>query len=177
MTMLTSAREMAFLEGKARAKLIADEGKEKNMTRDEAIKIAACNGYEHDAMKLSPTGLVDRLAALGVLKLKDPMIAPAGCFGSHGREFDPDVIHRAKCNADAPYDQETCVRYPWAAAARIRHLEYTLSGFESVPSLRADIALNSLFGDTDLSYGSVKEKRDRLELFLRGAGLKIVEKD
>lgn len=38
-------------------------------------------------------------------------------------EFDPDVIARAAFNADKPYDQSTCERYPWAAAARIRFLE------------------------------------------------------
>lgn len=42
------------------------------------------------------------------------------------REFDPDVIHRAACNADAPYTQQTCRSYPWAAAARIRQLEHEL---------------------------------------------------
>ena len=46
------------------------------------------------------------------------------------REFDPDVIHRASCNADAPYTQKTCKTYPWAAAARIRYLENKLQEFE-----------------------------------------------
>jgi hypothetical protein len=41
-------------------------------------------------------------------------------------ERDHDVIQRAKANADAPYDQHTCKVYPWAAAARIRHLEETI---------------------------------------------------
>jgi hypothetical protein len=46
------------------------------------------------------------------------------------REFDPNVINRAACNADAPYTQKTCKTYPWAAAARIRYLEHKLKGFE-----------------------------------------------
>lgn len=35
----------------------------------------------------------------------------------------PDVINRAKHNADAPYDERTCRLYPWAAAARITFLQ------------------------------------------------------
>jgi hypothetical protein len=46
------------------------------------------------------------------------------------REFDPDVLHRAACNADSPYTQKTCQTYPWAAAARIRYLEHKLQGIE-----------------------------------------------
>lgn len=38
-------------------------------------------------------------------------------------EHDPDVKMRAKSAADKPYDQATCLRYPWAAAARITFLE------------------------------------------------------
>ena len=50
-------------------------------------------------------------------------------------EYDPDVIHRAALNADAPYDQRTCERYPWAAAARIRYLE-CLQGRDAEQNLR-----------------------------------------
>lgn len=38
-------------------------------------------------------------------------------------ENDQYVIARAQNAADAPYDQDTCRRYPWAAAARIKYLE------------------------------------------------------
>lgn len=38
-------------------------------------------------------------------------------------ERDSTVIARAIANADAPYDARTCEQYPWAAAARIAHLE------------------------------------------------------
>lgn len=48
-------------------------------------------------------------------------------------EYDHDVIHRAAMNADAPYNQKTCKNYPWAAAARIRHLERALKDLANDP--------------------------------------------
>lgn len=60
--------------------------------------------------------IVERL-----LKLADLRIAPIE-DGEHS-EHDQTVVARAQHGADAPYDQDTCRRYPWAAAARIRFLE------------------------------------------------------
>ena len=43
--------------------------------------------------------------------------------GAEHHENDAYIMARARNNADAPYDQETCRKYPWAAAARIAFLE------------------------------------------------------
>lgn len=59
-----------------------------------------------------------------LLKLANLIIvrAPPDGPGLHS-EHDQYVVSRARLNADRPYDQGTCERYPWAAAARITYLE------------------------------------------------------
>lgn len=42
-------------------------------------------------------------------------------------EYDVYIMQRARNGADAPYDQDTCRCYPWAAAARISYLEGVLA--------------------------------------------------
>lgn len=59
-------------------------------------------------------------------------------------ECDDDVRLRAANNADAPYDQRTCETYPWAAAARIRHLEWRITSLEHERAMKA-VALDAVF--------------------------------
>ena len=66
--------------------------------------------------------IVERL-----LKIADLQIVPIEDTGHS--EHDPGVVARAQNAADKPYDQATCARYPWAAAARIRHLEAVIAEF------------------------------------------------
>lgn len=64
-----------------------------------------------------------------LLKLADLEIVETK-FGSHS-EHDQYIIARARGAADAPYDQRTCGRYPWAAAARISYLEGVVAALRS----------------------------------------------
>jgi hypothetical protein len=57
--------------------------------------------------------------------------------GMPQHEFDHDVVSRAADGADAPYNQDTCRRYPWAAAARITYLEDVVREFGLI--LRAKV--------------------------------------
>lgn len=50
---------------------------------------------------------------------------------------DPYVRTRASFNADAPYDEDTCRRYPHAAAARIAFLEDQVKTLKSAIEVAA----------------------------------------
>lgn len=67
-------------------------------------------------------GIDDKRAVIErLLRLADLTIVPI--IDSGHSEHDQHVIARAQAAADAPYSQDTCRRYPWAAAARIKYLE------------------------------------------------------
>lgn len=73
----------------------------------------------------SKESIVVRLLALADLRI----VQTHNQSGPHS-EHDQYVISRARYAADKPYDQDTCARYPWAAAARITYLEGILDAIK-----------------------------------------------
>ncbi len=97
---------------------------EEVMTRDEAARIVHEQTSNRPLMRDDYYWLTDVLCALKVLELE--ALSPGQGYNVLHNEYGADVISRARNAADAPYNQATCERYPWAAAARIRYLESVL---------------------------------------------------
>jgi hypothetical protein len=89
------------------------------MTREDALQRVRAV-FESSVTERQMADFVDALALLDVLRFQDPRVA-----------VDPYVYQRAANNADAPYDFNTCKRYPHVASARILFLESELARIKS----------------------------------------------